>query len=226
MKEELGNLITITKVAITGFKEDLLLRQQMCGLELGFSEEIRPDGNFDHVRETPKIKLRNFFVHADLIEKFVLLSQHLAIIAEYKHSDQYEDDFDLNDSAEVCQRVYCTSATMTGSHERAGAVIEGFKLLENGKKVKLTAPNIEFGGYSGYPLEQELSDLMDELSAEAMLAFQSNKRLIVQTELNFDEMPDEASDALSREIGKKKVKAAIKKMKDDAEKDGYSVEFS
>lgn len=39
MNQEATNQITITKVTLTGFKEDLLLRQQMCGLELGFSEE-------------------------------------------------------------------------------------------------------------------------------------------------------------------------------------------
>lgn len=205
-----NNPVTITKVTLTNFKEDLLLRQQMCGLELGFSEDIRPDGNFDHVREVPKLKLRNFFVHEDLVSQFVLISQHLAIIAEYKSPEDFDPDFDLADGADVCKHVFCTGATLTGSHEKAGVVLEGFKLLANGKKVKITAPNIEFAGFSGYKYEVELSEAIDDLSFEAMEAFMNRKRLVLQTELNFDETPSEsAQEAPPRKPGGK-VRVEVK----------------
>jgi hypothetical protein len=213
------NVITITKIKITGFKEDIMWKDQLVGVELGFSEEVHNEKEgFDHVRETPTVKLRNFFAHDDLITMFRDLGQHMAIICEFKKTDDFEQEFSesfFEGYAPWAKHCYVQAATVTGSHENAGVMLEGYRILSNGKKLKLQTPNIIFGA-SQYEYDEQLSELMDQLTIEGLQAYEKNKRKIVQAELPFEGEEDDENamdDERAPEAAEKSFKKATAKLR-------------
>ena len=231
------NVITVTKVKITGFKEDQLWRDQLCGIELGFSEEVHSaKKGFDHVRETPTVKLRNFFAHDDLLTIFRDLGQHMAMICEFKKQEDFEEFIQMDDNyiestdySKFSENCYCLTATVTGSHEGAGVMLEGYRILSTGKKLKLQTPNIQFDN-TQYDHGKDLSDLMDSLTNEGLKAMQENKRKVVQAELPFEDDKDEKAidDETSPDAGDFKLSKrgkttmtvrVIKSFKDSLEED-------
>lgn len=176
--------ITVTKVKLTNYDEDLPAEDQMSGLEIGYSEELmNPDMELDYVKEHPTTKLRNFLAHQDLVKTFHNLRAHMALICEYSTVDEEKGegpaDADVNN-------VFVTQVTLTGHQESAGVVLTGFRLLKDGAKLNLNTPNIKYEG-SEYPFAYELSDDVDAVMAEAMLALTDRKRKIVQAELFGDD---------------------------------------
>ena len=177
--------VTITKVKLTNYDEDLQADNQMTGLEVGYTEELLNDeGALDFVREHPGTKLRNFLTHDDLIQRFEALRPHMALYCEYADAADVDevDDFDKLDF----RHVFVTQVTLTGHSENAGLVLTGFRVLADGSKLNLNTPNIKYE-YSEYKFAHELSEAVDELMAEAMLALVERKRKIVQAELFDDE---------------------------------------
>lgn len=190
--------VTITKVKLTNYDEDLQPDNQMTGLEVGYTEELLNDeGALDFVREHPGTKLRNFLSHDDLINRFEALRPHMALYCEYADPADVDDvdDFDKLDF----RHVFVTQVTLTGHSENAGLVLTGFRVLADGSKLNLNTPNIKYE-YSEYKFAHELSEAVDELMAEAMLALVERKRKIVQAEL-FDEDEAATDDEYNQALG-------------------------
>lgn len=200
--------ITINKVKISNYDETLDAENQMTGLELGYSEELMDaDGGFEFAKEHPNVKLRNFLCHNDLIATFEALRPHMALLCEYADVDDVRGD----DLATVdFRKIYVTQITLTGHNENAGVVITGFRLLQDGSKLNLNTPNLKFE-VSEYRYSQELSEALDDLTAEAMRALTERRRKVVQAELFDDEDTDDfgdLKDAVQRGEIEIKVQAA------------------
>jgi len=180
--------VTISKVKLTNFEEDLGLDNQMCGVELGYTKEVLDeDGGFQFAKEYPTAKLRNFLAHDDLVKKFDALRCHLALICEYDNMHNYSD----NQLDEVdTENMFVTQVVLTGHDENAGVVLTGYRLLAGGSKLNLVTPNIRFEALD-YKFTHELSEAVDELTGEALLCLTHRKRKIVQAEI-FDN--EEATD--------------------------------
>lgn len=190
--------ITINKVKISNYDETLDAESQMTGLELGYSEELMDaDGGFEFAKEHPNVKLRNFLCHNDLIATFEALRPHMALYCEYADTADVDEveDFDKLDF----RHVFVTQVTLTGHSENAGLVLTGFRVLADGSKLNLNTPNIKYE-YSEYKFAHELSEAVDELMAEAMLALVDRKRKIVQAEL-FDEDEAATDDEYNQALG-------------------------
>lgn len=183
--------ITINKVKISNYDETMDAENQMTGLELGYSEELMDaDGGFEFAKEHPNVKLRNFLCHNDLIATFEALRPHMALLCEYADVDDVRGD----DLATVdFRKIYVTQITLTGHNENAGVVITGFRLLQDGSKLNLNTPNLKFE-VSEYRYSQELSEALDDLTAEAMRALTERRRKVVQTELFDDDETDDFGD--------------------------------
>jgi CYTH domain-containing protein len=183
--------ITINKVKISNYDETMDAENQMTGLELGYSEELMDaDGGFEFAKEHPNVKLRNFLCHNDLIATFEALRPHMALLCEYADVDDVRGD----DLATVdFRKIYVTQITLTGHNENAGVVITGFRLLQDGSKLNLNTPNLKFE-VSEYRYSQELSEALDDLTAEAMRALTERRRKVVQAELFDDEDTDDFGD--------------------------------
>jgi len=200
--------ITINKGKISNYDETMDAENQMTGLELGYSEELMDaDGGFEFAKEHPNVKLRNFLCHNDLIATFEALRPHMALLCEYADVDDVRGD----DLATVdFRKIYVTQITLTGHNENAGVVITGFRLLQDGSKLNLNTPNLKFE-VSEYRYSQELSEALDDLTAEAMRALTERRRKVVQAELFDDEDTDDfgdLKDAVQRGEIEIKVQAA------------------
>jgi len=153
------------------------------------------------------VKLRNFLCHNDLIATFEALRPHMALLCEYADVDDVRGD----DLATVdFRKIYVTQITLTGHNENAGVVITGFRLLQDGSKLNLNTPNLKFE-VSEYRYSQELSEALDDLTAEAMRALTERRRKVVQAELFDDEDTDDfgdLKDAVQRGEIEIKVQAA------------------
>lgn len=175
---------SFTKIALQKFNPDLSYEDQTCGLNLEFSEEItNTDGKFEFAKEN-KAKLKNFFCHNDLLEKFNIMRSHLALVCEMnanlKKLDPEEPDV-------LAPRIFATGIVFTGDGESDGIVIVGFKVLANGSRLNLVTPNVQFGDYEH---GGHLTDLLGELEQEAGHAYRG-KRKVVQGDL-FDSGEGEA----------------------------------
>jgi hypothetical protein len=195
--------ITINKVKISNYDETLDAESQMTGLELGYSEELMDaDGGFEFAKEHPNVKLRNFLCHNDLIATFEALRPHMALLCEYADVDDVRGD----DLATVdFRKIYVTQITLTGHNENAGVVITGFRLLQDGSKLNLNTPNLKFEA-SEYRYSQELSEELDDLTAEAMRALTERRRKVVQAELFDDEDNDDFGDLNAVQSGEIEIK--------------------
>lgn len=212
--------VTITKVKLTNFEEDLKPDNQMCGVELGYVKEVLDeDGAFQFAKEYPTAKLRNFLAHDDMVTKFDKLRPHLALICEYDNADNYtEENLDESDF----DKMFVTQVTITGDNENAGVVLTGFRLLADGSKLNLVTPNLKFE-HTEYPFAHELSEAVDELTAEALLCLSLRKRKIVQAEIfdndgeggtddefgQLDLKLDESVEALKKTLKKGGVKILV-----------------
>lgn len=187
---QIRDRVTISKVKLTNFEEDLKPDNQMCAVELGYVKEVLDEeGAFQFAKEYPTAKLRNFLAHDDLVTKFDKLRPHLALICEYDNADNYtEENLDESDF----DKMFVTQVTITGDNENAGVVLTGFRLLADGSKLNLVTPNLKFE-HTEYRFSNELSEAVDELTAEALLCLSLRKRKIVQAEI-FDNDGDGGTD--------------------------------
>src|SRR5690606_37904426 len=180
------------KVKLSSYDESLESDNQMTGLEIGYTEELLGEENaLEFVKEYPNVKLRNFLTHDDLIQRFEALRPHMAMLCEYHIAVAVEEDYFESEQQSLFddrffKAVFVTQVTLTGHDENSGVVLTGFRLLRDGSKLNLVTPNLKFE-YAEYRFIRELSDAVDELTAEAMLALTERKRKIVQAELFDDE---------------------------------------
>lgn len=174
---------TITKVAIPDVKEEVEnFEDQMSGIELGYSEEIlSEDGEqTEFVKEYPKVKFRNFLAHPDMLKQFNALRPHMALICEFREDDVNDPD---NLLEEVQHKdVYVTAVTAVGHNEKSGVVLDGFKILKDGSKLKLVSPAVRFD-MGEYPYSEELLEVVESVMEEGRLALMEKKHRIIQMEI-------------------------------------------
>ena len=199
-KKEAGSIRrTITRVALNDVNEDVeLFYNQMTALDVGYVEEyLDAEGQLEFVKETPKAKFRNFLAHPDLLICFNALRPHMALYCEFAADEDFEGDL----TEEVPHSdIYVSEVLLTGSAEKSGVVMTGFKILKDGNRIKLQTPNINLD-LSEYPYAQQLSDSLDELVEESRKAVVEKKCRIVQASL-FDEDadPDEGLGQVAKDM--------------------------
>lgn len=189
-KKEAGSIRrTITKVGLNDINEDIeSFENQMTSIDVGYTEEfLDHEEQLEFVREIPKARIRNFLAHPDLLTCFNALRPHMALYCEYVEDNDYDDaEALLNEVA--YQDIYVSEVLLTGSKEKSGVVLTGFKLLRDGNRIKLQTPNINLD-LSEYQYNQILSDALDELIEETRKAIVEKKCRVVQQSL-FDEDSD------------------------------------
>lgn len=178
---------TFSKISLEKFNPDLDYQDQTCGLSLAFAEEVNDDeGRFQYAKEN-KAKLKNFFAHNDLLERFNTLRSHLALVCEMNANLKNIGDAEIEQPEILAPRIYATGIVMTGSGENDGVVIIGFKVLAGGARLNLVTPNVTFDEYEH---ASHLMDLLADIEKEASAAYRG-KRKIIQGEL-FDDGDGEA----------------------------------
>lgn len=180
---------TITRIALSDINEEVEnFEDQMTSLDIGYTEEyLDEEEQLEFVKEIPKAKLRNFLAHPDLLEKMNALRPHMALYCEYAQDDNYEDSKALLNEVPFSD-IYVSEILLTGSKEKSGVVMTGFKVLRDGNRIKLQTPNISLD-MSEYQYVEDLSNTLDELAEEARAAIVDKKCRIVQASL-FDEDAD------------------------------------
>lgn len=209
-----SNLL-LSKIKLEKVQHDLDFENWMTGLSLVLSEETRNDqGEFEFAAEKT-VKLRNFFCHQDLLEKFNLLRCHMALICEISPMANV-GELELRTPEHTAPKIFVTGVTLTGSDENAGVVLTGFKVLANDKILNLNTPNINLGA-DDYAWSIELAELLDELENEAKKAYTHGKRKIIQGDLFDNPDADGGTDDESNDMGDpnslKSVKKGIKALK-------------
>jgi len=198
---------TIQKINIEKFDESTDYDQQFCGLKLSLIEEVtNQDGEFLFTREKPSVKMRNFFAHNDLMEKFEKLRSHMVEICEFDKENE--------------GTVFVTGVTYTGTLESEGFVLTGFKVLKSGKKLNIVTPNIGLADQDG----TELLDILTELENEAIEAYSNKKRKEFQRELFDDQEADGGSDDESDVLGDPIL--SFKKTVNNLKKEGVTLSVS
>lgn len=193
--------IVISKVKLTNFNPGEDAENQMCGVELGFSEEIRnTDGGLEFVKEHPTVKLRHFIAHPSLYVLFDDLRPHLAMICEYFKTtgQEYDEIIQNNELQAQADNIYVTQVVLTGDNENSGVVLSGFKVLKNGMKIVLATPNITFEGF-GYDYAMSLSDSCDLLMSEALRCLTERRRKVIQTQM-FEDDDDAGFGAIGESV--------------------------
>jgi len=180
---------TITKVALSDINEDVeLFENQMTSLDIGYVEEyLDEEEQLEFVKEIPKARLRNFLAHPDLLTCFNALRPHMALYCEFAEDNDFEDAKALLNEVPYSD-IYVSEVLLTGSKEKSGVVMTGFKVLRDGNRIKLQTPNINLD-LSEYQYNQQLSDSLDDLVEEARKAIVEKKCRVFQASL-FDEDAD------------------------------------
>lgn len=210
---------TFSKIALEKFNPDLEYQDQTCGLHLDFSKEVNDEkGQFQYATES-KVKLKNFFCHKDLLEKFNTLRSHLALVCEMNEKLKSIGDTEIEQPEILCPKIHCTGITFTGGGESEGVVLIGFKILAGGSRLNLVTPNILIEDYEH---ASHLIDLIAEIEREAGLA-NAGKRKRIQGDLFEDFEADGGTDDdfygddHGNLVGKQ-VKAMVAGMKSDSVK--------
>ncbi len=212
---------SFSKVSLLKYNPELEYQDQTIGIDLGFAEEVHDqDGRFQFAKEG-KTKLKNFFCHNDLLQKFHLLRAHLALVCEMENKAV---KVNLEEPEVLAPGIFATGIVMTGSGDSEGLIIVGFKVLRNGSKLNLVTPNINL---EEYEYGSELLELQADIEMEARKAF-DGKRKIIQGDL-FDDVEgsfegDGGADDETEEPADPKQIAA--RWKDDLKKSGMKVTIS
>lgn len=166
---------TFSKINLEKFNPDLAYEDQTCGLNLSFAEEVNDDdGRFQYAKEN-KAKLKNFFCHNDLLDKFNTLCSHLAIVCEMNAKMKNIGDTEIEQPEILAPKIYATGIVITGTGESEGVVIIGFKVLAGGARLNLVTPNIMFDDYEH---ASHLIDLLAEIEREASAAYRGKRKVI------------------------------------------------
>ena len=166
---------TFIKINLEKFNPDLAYEDQTCGPILAFAEEVNDDdGRFQYAKEN-KAKLKNFFCHNDLLDKFNTLCSHLAIVCEMNAKMKSIGDTEIDHPEILAHKIYATGIVITGSGESDGVVIIGFKVLAGGARLNLVTPNIMFDDYEH---ASHLIDLLAEIEREASAAYRGKRKVI------------------------------------------------
>lgn len=173
------------KIGLQRIEPGLEIEKQITSLDCQLVEEHYSEaGDFIRAIEK-KIKLRNQFVHADMLKLFNDLRPHLALVCEIAHyTPDIEDPQAVLDVDSIAPGIFAKSVIITGSNEDIRVSILGFKTLSFDNTLDLRTPAIALDGE--YPFVSQLMDLIAMLESEAKLAIYEQKGCGVQLDLFAD----------------------------------------
>ncbi len=182
------------KIGLQRIEPGLEIENQITSLDCDLVEEhYSEDGDFIRAIEK-KIKLRNQWVHADMLKLFNDLRSHLALVCEIAHDmPDVEDPQAVLDADAIAPGIFAKSVIITGSNENVKVSIVGFKTLSFEKTLDLRTPAIPLDGE--YPFVAQLMDLITMLESEANAAIYEQKGCGMQLDLfaDNDQEPGQSS---------------------------------
>jgi len=208
---------SFTKIGLQKLEPGIDLEKQITSIECDMVEEQFTEmGDFLRAIEK-KIKLKNQWVHADMLRLFNNLRPHLALVCEIAHDTPQMDDPEAYlDVDSIAPGIYAKSVIITGSNENIRVSIIGFKTLSYDNTLDLRTPSIPLDG--DYPFATQLMDLIAGLESEARLAIYEQKGCGQQLDLFAD-------NGQADQPGQSKPKKAKKRnLADDLEMEGFDVE--
>jgi len=163
-----------TKIGLQKLEPTIEVENQITSIDCDMVEEHYSEaGDFIRAIEK-KIKLRNQWVHADMLKLFNNLRPHLALVCEIAHdTPDMEDPEAYLDVDSIAPGIYAKSVIITGSNENIRVSIIGFKTLSYDNTLDLRTPAIPLDG--DYPFATQLMDLIAGLESEARLAIYEQK---------------------------------------------------
>lgn len=176
---------SFTKISLQKVDPVIELEKQITSLDCDLVEEHYSEaGDFIRAIEK-KIKLRNQWVHADMLKLFNSLRAHLALVCEIAHdTPDIEDPESYLDVDAIAPGIYAKSVIITGSNEHIRVSILGFKTLSFDNTLDLKTPAIPLDGE--YPFVSQLMDLIAMLESEAKAAIYEQKGCGMQLDLFAD----------------------------------------
>lgn len=214
-----------TKIGLHKVDAHLELEKQITSLECDMVESHYSESD-EYIRSIEKkIKLRNQWVHVDLLKMFNQLRAHMALICELQTSEpDYEDPMAVLDPDEIAIGIFVKSLFITGSDENLRVSFSGFKALSFDNQLELKSPPIRLDG--DYPFATQLLDLIQDIESEARQAIYEQKG-VGQLNLFDSDVNDEPGTAKpSKSKAKKK---SLESFADDLMEglgDGVSLEIS
>lgn len=208
---------SFTKIGLQKLEPGIDLEKQITSIECDMVEEQFTEmGDFVRAIEK-KIKLKNQWVHTDMLNLFNNLRPHLALVCEIAHDTPQMDDPEAYlDVDSIAPGIYAKSVIITGSNENIRVSIIGFKTLSYDNTLDLRTPAIPLDG--DYPFATQLMDLIAGLESEARLAIYEQKGCGQQLDLFAD-------NGQADQPGQSKPKKAKKRnLADDLEMEGFDVE--
>jgi len=208
---------SFTKIGLQKLEPGIDLGKQITSIECDMVEEQFTEmGDFVRAIEK-KIKLKNQWVHTDMLNLFNNLRPHLALVCEIAHDTPQMDDPEAYlDVDSIAPGIYAKSVIITGSNENIRVSIIGFKTLSYDNTLDLRTPAIPLDG--DYPFATQLMDLIAGLESEARLAIYEQKGCGAQLDLFAD-------NGQADQPGQSKPKKAKKRnLADDLEMEGFDVE--
>lgn len=210
-----------TKIGLQKLEPTIEVEKQITSIDCDMVEEHYSEaGDFIRAIEK-KIKLRNQWVHSDMLKLFNNLRPHLALVCEIAHdTPDMEDPEAYLDVDSIAPGIYAKSVIITGSNENIRVSIIGFKTLSYDNTLDLRTPAIPLDG--DYPFATQLMDLIAGLESEARLAIYEQKGCGAQLDLFADN---------DQEPGQSKPKKAkLRKLAEDfadaLDEAGLTVEMS
>lgn len=210
-----------TKIGLQKLEPTIEVEKQITSIDCDMVEEHYSEaGDFIRAIEK-KIKLRNQWVHSDMLKLFNNLRPHLALVCEIAHdTPDMEDPEAYLDVDSIAPGIYAKSVIITGSNENIRVSIIGFKTLSYDNTLDLRTPAIPLDG--DYPFATQLMDLIAGLESEARLAIYEQKGCGAQLDLFADN---------GQEPGQSKPKKAkLRKLAEDfadaLDEAGLTVEMS
>lgn len=173
------------KIGLQKIEPGLEIEKQITSLDCDLVEEHYSEaGDFIRAIEK-KIKLRNQWVHSDMLKLFNDLRPHLALVCEIAHdTPDIEDPHAVLDVDSIAPGIFAKSVIITGSNENVRVSIIGFKTLSFDNTLDLRTPAIPLDGE--YPFVAQLMDLIAMLESEAKLAIYEQKGCGMQLDLFAD----------------------------------------
>jgi len=187
------------KIGLQRIEPGLEIEKQITSLDCQLVEEHYSEtGDFIRAIEK-KIKLRNQFVHTDMLKLFNGLRSHLALVCEIAQFTPHDEDTQaVLDVDSIAPGIFAKSVIITGSNEHIRVSILGFKTLSFENTLDLRTPAIALDGE--YPFVSQLMDLIAMLESEAKLAIYQQKGCGMQLDLFADNEQD------TEQSSKKKAK--------------------
>lgn len=173
------------KIGLQRIEPGLEIEKQITSLDCDLVEEHYSEaGDFIRAIEK-KIKLRNQWVHGDMLKVFNDLRPHLALVCEIAHdTPDVEDPQAVLDVDSIAPGIFAKSVIISGSNENVRVSILGFKTLSFDNTLDLRTPAIPLDGE--YPFVSQLMDLIAMLESEAKAAIYEQKGCGMQLDLFAD----------------------------------------